>query len=218
MEGVKDGQDGRAFVLRDVVHAGDGRVQVVMGQEGEQVRDGDSRHFMGGRVHPADEMEVLWGAGFHDAFHSREFGGLVDGDFSCAGISRDAHACHADEADDQCHLEAFFRSTGKTFFQNIPGGDAEDERGSRQPAAGERMCQAVHGGRIEDHVVEAGYMGLDFPVYFHQLVSGGSLHPGVGHNDPDGAEMGAKSDHAGGKKVHFWAHLVPAEKQDGQEA
>ena len=108
MEGVKDGQDGRAFVLRDAVHAGDGRVQVMMGQEGEQVWDGDARHFMIGRVHPADEMESLGSAGFHDAFHGCEFGGLMDGDFSCAGISRDAHAGHADEADDQCHLKTFF--------------------------------------------------------------------------------------------------------------
>jgi len=78
--------------------------------------------------------------------------------------------------------------------------------------------QAVHGGWIENNVIEAGDMGLDFSVYFHQLVSGGRLHPGVGNNDPDGTEMGAESDHAGGKKVHFGTHLVPAEKQDGQKA
>ena len=80
------------------------------------------------------------------------------------------------------------------------------------------MRQAVHGGRVEHHVIEAGDMGLDFPVHFHQLVPGGRLHPGVRHNDPDGAEMGAQGDHAGGEEVHFGAHLVPAEEQDGQEA
>ena len=42
-----------------------------------------------------------------------------------------------------------------------------------------------------------------------------SLHPGVGDQDPDGAEMGTEADHAGGKEVRLGAYLVPAEEEQG---
>ena len=43
------------------------------------------------------------------------------------------------------------------------------------------------------------------------------LHPGIGHHNPDGAEMRAERHHAGGEEMHFGADLVPAEEQHRQK-
>ena len=52
---------------------------------------------------------------------------------------------------------------------------------------------------------------------FDDVVSGRCLLPGIGHDDPDGAEDRSQGHHDGGKEVHLRADPVPTEEQQRQK-
>ena len=68
------------------------------------------------------------------------------------------------------------------------------------------------------HNVAIRKTGVNVPSDPLEVEPCGSLHPGVGDQNPDCAKMGTKGNHAGCKEVHLRAHFVPAKEKQGQEA
>jgi hypothetical protein len=100
--------------------------------------------------------------------------------------------------------------------------------------------QAINHRRVEDRIRETVHDGADIGQVFGtddiarrqrsfshaairghrtagQVVADRSLHPGIGDNDPDGAEMRAETDHASGKEMEFTTDFVPPEQKQSEE-
>ena len=121
-------------------------------------------------------------------------------------------------------------------LDEIPGTDTDDQKCSGKPCPQDNMGQAFHGGGVEDHGPEIIHDGPDMsqilrldhitgrerrvscPDNSLKVESGRCLHPGIGHDDPDGAEVCSQGHHAGGEEMHLGTHLVPAKEKQRQKS
>ena len=79
------------------------------------------------------------------------------------------------------------------------------------------MTDPVQERWIEDGLGEVDELGPKTVTPGNDLESGRGLLPGIGHHDPDGAEVGPQADKHGRQEVSPGLDPVPAEQEDGQE-
>lgn len=104
------------------------------------------------------------------------------------------------------------------FLEEIEGDDADYKEDARKPASQNDVNQPIDAAWVEDHCPKIGdhSSGLG-PSPFNSKTCRG-LHPGVGDDDPNGAEMGPRSDANGGEVVDFRAHFFPAEEHQSHKS
>jgi hypothetical protein len=124
------------------------------------------------------------------------------------GLAQHGHQGH--------HQGDFQRGTANVrvfVSQQEVGADAHDEEGARNIAGIDDVKIAGDGGRVEygaEKVRQDGAATLDFE-------RSRSLHPGIGHNDPERGESAAQGDEERGNEAHGFRDFIPAEKQQPDE-
>lgn len=206
------------LVAGDLVEASDGGVEVAVGHEAEGAGDFEGVDGFSGGVNPADDGDGCGGGGFIDAFEGGEFGGLVFGDEASAGVAGEELEEEGEEGEGESDGEHGAGDESVAVFEDVVGGDADDEEGAGEPTAEDGVAEAVERGGVEDHVPEVGDFCAGAKGGVDEAETSGGLHPGVGDDDPDGAEVGAEADAAGGEVVEFGADAVPAKEEDAEEA
>ncbi len=100
-------------------------------------------------------------------------------------------------------------------LQQIEGRDAQHDHGGADIAGRHGVHELGLGHRVEDHRHEVG----DFHTHGVGIEgrADGVLHPAVGHQDPQGRQVGAQGDHEGDEQVGVRLQLVPAEEHQADE-
>ena len=195
-----------------------GRMNVVVRQKTQHSRHLDAHNFFVFFVHPAGQRQRRVGSRLVKPFKCGEFFRLVF-----------RHACALVWPLTSCSSEAISatvnptlsdaRANSRCFFFNKYQALTLTMRNA--PA-----CHAPHNvwnkRSIEDglntNCQKSVISARAFTPFAHyEVIAGGRLHPGVGDDDPDGAEMRAEADHAGREEMHFAAYPVPAEQQHGEK-
>ncbi|CAB4973515.1 unannotated protein [freshwater metagenome] len=89
-----------------------------------------------------------------------------------------------------------------SLFQQVERSDAENERRTHHPARSDHVEDSRKERRGEDDIVKTRHERLGALTHVFDLKSLWGLHPGVGHDDPSGAERRANDDHRCGEQPH----------------
>jgi hypothetical protein len=214
---LEDGLHRRPLVLLEVVQAPDHGVRVAVDEHAQQPRNLDPGHGLLVLVHPAQNGQIGLRARLVDALESGQLGRLVLGDHHGAGMSRG----QLPQRSNHRHGEAdAHRAAGEGVVpvaQQVVGADRDQEERAGLPGAHDRVRQPVQGRRVQHRAPETGDLRPWPGRRLDDVVGRGCLHPAVGHDDPDRAEVRSERDHDRREEVHARSHPVPAEKQDRQE-
>jgi hypothetical protein len=97
----------------------------------------------------------------------------------------------------------------------VPGADGADEEGHAQVAGQHHVRQPDGEAGVED---DGGPVGRQEAAIRADRVALRRLHPGIGRENPEGADQRAEGDDAGGEKVRHRPHPAQAEQHDAEEA
>ena len=168
-----------------------------------------------GNFHPRHQRQRGMGLSLLEVFHGGEFHGLVFGNLHGRTVAGPYHAYGTNQAENRSNLDAFASQSLFTFAEQVPGADADDEDRCKYESRRDGVEKFVHGHGREEHVPKVDhFVPSGFGVEPH---SGRVLHPGVGHQNPEGREVGADGGEPGGGQVEFFGDLVPAEEHHGNK-
>ena len=225
------------FVGREVIEAGDGRFEIVEGEEAEETGNFRAGGGAFGGVDPTEEGHGGVVGGLENAFHGGEFDRLVGGNALGGDATAENLEAGRDGGEGEADLHGRPGEGVVAAAEDVVGADTDDEESSGHPASEDDVGESVDGRGVEDHGPEVGHDGADAAevglgddvadgenlgsaggILDFEVKSGRGLHPGVGDHDPDGTEVGSGADHAGGEEVEARADFVPTKEEEGEEA
>ena len=199
-EGPEDDLHGRPVGAGDGVQTGQGRVRIVLQDQGRQLGDLD-RTVDGGRlaVRNAEQNQRRpVRVAFEMAFHRHYLGGLMLQGVQPVHVADENLDRGGDQDHAHGHGEHLARPLVGPLLHQVPGPDRADHEAGGQIGRQQHVGEAIGEGGIEDDLEPVGRYELA------DLVDGVALrrlHPAVHRQDPEGRGEGADRDHQGGQEV-----------------
>jgi len=141
-------------------------------------------------THSSDGHQGSMGLSLVKGLHGCKLHGLLIGNDPCRGIASGYGGNGCDESEYCCNKGAPFSKQHLFVSKQKPGADPYYEKGSKQETGGDRVKELINCHIGEYHIPEVSHL---IPCHFWiEDSSHRMLHPGIGHQDPDGRKTGSK--------------------------
>ncbi|VTR69963.1 hypothetical protein DESC_780152 [Desulfosarcina cetonica] len=165
-------------------------------------------------IRPGEQAQSGTALGVPDALHGGDLYRLMFKGVQAVHVAEKQLQGGHEDGHDHGHAQHDARVPLMQAAPQVVPADAAHHERRGQVGAGHHMDEPVGKGRIEDHRQPVG--GKKRPVG-SLAETGRSLHPTVGRENPEGRNQRSHRHDEGCRKMHAFAHAVPAEKHDAQK-